>query len=128
MDPQAARTPSLPTAYTASAPNGGILQISRVNVLKKQLKVMLSRLKNPSVVLSIASQIIAILMLLNVHVDEGIVTGIMSNPESTKKGYGDDIYKCPNCNCDCEYVEVNGKLVCKKCGTEKPQEPEQKES
>ncbi len=109
--------------------------------MKKQLKVMLSRLKNPSVVLSIASQIIAILMLLNVHVDEGIVTGIvaavcsilvllgiMSNPESTKKGYGDDIYKCPNCNCDCEYVEVNGKLVCKKCGTEKPQEPEQKES
>lgn len=98
--------------------------------MKKQLLVMLNRLKNPTVVLSIASQVIVILTLFHVNVDRNIITGvvtagcsilvllgIMSNPE--QKGYTDNITYCEECG-ECQvHIEVSDKLVCTKCGASK---------
>ncbi|MEG2073954.1 MAG: hypothetical protein RRY54_04235 [Angelakisella sp.] len=95
-----------------------------------QLKNILARLKNPSVVISIASQIISVLLLLNVNVDRGIITavitaacsvlvllGIMSNPDTVTKGYGDDMHECANCHQMTPHLRVGDSLVCSKCGT-----------
>lgn len=98
--------------------------------MKKQLLVMLNRLKNPSVVLSIASQFIIILTLFHVNVDRNIITGIvtaicsilvslgiMSNPE--QKGYSDNITYCEKCGENEVHINIADKLVCIKCGTSK---------
>ncbi|MEG1441607.1 MAG: phage holin [Oscillospiraceae bacterium] len=96
-----------------------------------QLKIILNRLKKPSVLLSIASQIVAILLLFNVNIDMNIVTGvitaitsifvllgIISDPTTQNKGYGDVFLKCEHCNKDAIYTVVDGRLVCSQCGTE----------
>lgn len=97
----------------------------------EQIKIILQRLKNPSVIMSIVSQIITILVLLNVNVDKqavtGVVTaictilvllGILSNPDTNTKGYGDDMIQCDHCNKLTKHVLVNGKMVCSECGNE----------
>ena len=97
--------------------------------VKKQFSLILKRLKKPSVVISIVSQILAILALLHVSVDVDAVhgitisvctilalLGIMSNPETKAKGYGDDIQYCNACGKDTNFCEVNGKMVCSECG------------
>lgn len=94
-----------------------------------QLKNILARLKNPSVVISIVSQIVSILLLLNVHVDQSAVSavvaavcsvlvllGIMSNPDTQNKGYGDDMYECSGCHEVTAHVRVGENFVCPKCG------------
>ncbi|MEG2383474.1 MAG: hypothetical protein RR885_00055 [Oscillospiraceae bacterium] len=86
-------------------------------------------MKRPSVLLSIAAQVVAILTLLRVQVDMTIVTGIiaaissilvllgiMSDPDTKKLGYGDDIMFCENCQKDSVHKLINGVLVCKECG------------
>lgn len=96
---------------------------------KEQFKEVLNRLKKPSVILSITSHIITILLLLHVNVDTdavtGIVTaitsilvilGIISNPSTKNKGYGDDILKCSKCDKKTIHHLINGNLVCSKCG------------
>ena len=96
-----------------------------------QLKNMLKRLKNPSVVLSIVSQVITVMVLLNIDVDKsaimGIVTtvcsvftlmGIMSNPDTKNKGYLDDVLTCTNCNGKTVHVKEGEAMVCVDCGTE----------
>ena len=95
-----------------------------------QFKVILERLKKPSVILSIASQIIAIFALLNVNIDATMVTGvittgcsvlvmlgIMSNPSTKNKGFGDDILECAGCHKKTSHVLVGKKMVCSVCGT-----------
>ncbi|MEG0570305.1 MAG: hypothetical protein RR497_01530 [Oscillospiraceae bacterium] len=95
-----------------------------------QFKLILSRLKNPSVILSIVSQVITILVLLKVDVDASIVTGIvaaicsifvllgiMSNPSTQKISYADDIYTCENCGEKNAHVLVGDELVCSSCGS-----------
>lgn len=95
----------------------------------KQFKVILERLRKPSVILSIVSQIIAILALLKINVDNALVmaiatgvcsilttAGIMSNPSTEKKGFGDDIYYCEHCDKNSVHTKVDGKLVCSDCG------------
>lgn len=95
----------------------------------KQLQVFIGRLSKPSVIISIASQIITILILLKVNVDKelilGVVTtccsilvtlGILSNPTSDKKDFLDDIYFCPNCQKESVHVMINDKMVCSECG------------
>lgn len=97
--------------------------------MKEQLKEILKRLKKPSVILSITSHIITILVLLkvNVNVDAvtGIVTaitsifillGILSNPTSQNKGYGDDMLNCSKCNKKTIHSLVGNDLICSKCG------------
>lgn len=95
-----------------------------------QLKIVISRLKTPSVVISIASQVISVLVLLNINVDRGVITavvtagcsvlvllGIMSNPDTVNKGYADDLYECSNCHEITAHVRVGDNLVCPNCGT-----------
>lgn len=94
-----------------------------------QFKAILQKLRKPSVILSIVSQIVAILALLNINVDNALVmaiataacsilttAGILSNPASDKKGFGDDIYYCEKCGKDSVHTKVDGKLVCSECG------------
>lgn len=98
--------------------------------MKEQWKIVLNRLRKPSVVLSIVSQIMTILMLLKAPVDVELVTGIaaaacsvltllgiMSNPDTQKKTYGDDIQFCDTCQQQTQHTTVNGKAVCQRCGT-----------
>ena len=95
----------------------------------QQLKIILSRLKNPSVVLSIVSQIITIITIFKIDVNENIVLkvtisicsifvllGIMSNPSTKNFGYGDDILNCQNCNEDTMHTIIDNDFVCTKCG------------
>ena len=96
----------------------------------KQINVILERLKNPSVVLSIAAQIVTLLMLFrinaNINIIMGVITtgcsiltllGIISNHSSQKKWYRDDIYICTKCHKKSVHVMVNGKMVCSECGS-----------
>lgn len=90
---------------------------------------ILERLKHPSVVLSIASQMVTILLLLNISIDQtavtGIVTavcsilvfmGIMSNPTTKNKWYGDDDLYCENCQKNSPHIPVADSMVCSSCG------------
>jgi len=90
--------------------------------MKKQI---LSRLKNPTVVLSIASNLIALFLLLGYKVNEGVVMsvvtitcailvtlGIMSNPDYNT----DNMLYCPLDKARTYHVEVAGKKMCSVCG------------
>ena len=96
-----------------------------------QITVFLKRLKNPTVVLSIISQIVILLSALNVEVDTETVNvivtgvlsilvtlGIMSNPDTVKKTYTDDIQYCKTCNKKTVHSKVAGKMICIDCQTE----------
>lgn len=102
---------------------------SRREDYMQQYKLILKRLLNPSIIISIVAQIASVLTLFQLNVDMNIVEtvvtaicsilvllGIVSNPDTMNKGYGDDIKFCTNCNKYCEYVMVAGKLICKECG------------
>lgn len=95
----------------------------------QQIKSILRRLKNPSVILSVVSQIITILMLFNVDVKADVITGIvtaacsifvllgiLSNPTTENNGYGDDVIQCENCGKNCTCVNVKGEKICCNCG------------
>ena len=94
-----------------------------------QLKLLISSLKQPSVILSIASRIISVMLLLGFQVNQSVVLavvtaccsimvtpGIMSNPDSTKKGYGDDLLTCSNSGKKELHTRINGQMVCTVCG------------
>lgn len=94
-----------------------------------QLKTIVARLKNPSVIISITSQIISMLVLFNINVDRGAITavittacsvlvmlGIMSNPDTVNRGYGDDLYQCSGCHETTAHLRVGESFVCSKCG------------
>lgn len=94
----------------------------------KYVKVVLSRLKNPMVIISISSQILIILLtLFRVSVNTDLVNkvalaagsilvslGIFNNPApetvSIKK------LECCHCGKMANHVMVNGKFVCEECG------------
>jgi|GEM_PF-904118 len=93
-----------------------------------QLEVILNRLKNPSVLLSILSQLVTLLLLFGVQLDEELVTGvattvcsilvtlgILSNPDSGA-GYRDRMLKCEEDGRETPHVRVNGQWVCTSCG------------
>lgn len=97
----------------------------------QQHHIAISRLKNPSVILSIVSEILTILVLVNVNIDmrifTGIITavcsilvllGIVSDPSTKNRGYGDDLRMCEKCNKISSHVWINGKFICKNCGCE----------
>ena len=96
-----------------------------------QLQVIFKRLKKPSVLISVSSQIVTILLLLNVYVDVDVVSaiitgicsilvllGIVSDPETQNKGYGDDLIECSGCHHKTRHIMINGKMVCTNCGCE----------
>ena len=90
---------------------------------------ILKRLKNPSVLVSLSSYVITILLLTLTDISASSVAaittailsiftllGVISNPDTKTKGYGDDILICPKCG-KAVHVEIDGKMVCKGCGT-----------
>lgn len=94
-----------------------------------QLKVIAKRLKRPSVIISIVSQVILLLILLHVEIDHDlamavtatissilVTLGILSNPDSNNKGYGDDLLLCKDCKSTDTHVQIGDKMVCTKCG------------
>ena len=94
-----------------------------------QYKIILKRLLKPKVLISVVSQIALILSLFNINVDmslaSAIITsmlsilallGVVSNPDTSRKGYGDDIVKCSNCNVNSKHILINGEMVCSECG------------
>lgn len=95
----------------------------------QQIKLLLARLKKPSVLISLTSQVAAILVLLGSTVDVTAVTaiatavcsllatlGILSDPTAQNKGFGDDLGYCENCGALAPCVMVAGQLVCRHCG------------
>lgn len=95
----------------------------------KQLKIIQHRLKKPSVIVSLVSQIAGIILLISHNENLNTITkivvllfsilvtlGILSNPDSQKSGYGDDIKVCPSCDKECNCVLVNGEFICSECG------------
>ncbi len=69
------------------------------------------------------------MMLLGISLDTNLIMGIvaglssvmvtmgvLSNPDSVNKGYGDDILKCSREGVMEKHVMVAGKMVCQACG------------
>ncbi len=94
-----------------------------------QLKLILNRLRKPSVIASLTSQIMALLILFEVSVDTTLITsaitsitsimvllGIFSNPDSQNKGFRDDISKCSKCKQMTQHVKIGENMVCVNCG------------
>jgi uncharacterized membrane protein len=98
--------------------------------MKVQLMHFANRLRKPSTIISLISQVVSILLLLGVHVDQSAVMGVaaaacsvmvtlgvLNNPDSEKKGFGDDILTCSSSGLPEKHVMVNGQMVCQKCGS-----------
>lgn len=94
-----------------------------------QLQLILKRLRKPSVIASLTSQILTLFILFGVNVDATLITsivatftsifvmlGIFSNPDAQKKGYRDDIMTCTNCNQISQHVKAGDNMVCTNCG------------
>lgn len=95
-----------------------------------QLRLIIKRLRKPSVIASLTSQILTLCILLGINVDATLVTsvittftsmfvilGIFSNPDAQKKGYGDDIIPCENCGQLSQHVKAGDNMVCTNCGS-----------
>lgn len=95
----------------------------------QQIKLLLARLKSPSVIISIVSQVAAILVLLGHTVDANLVTtmaaavcsllvtlGILSDPNTQNKGFGDDLRYCDHCGAVTPHITITGTLTCRNCG------------
>lgn len=95
-----------------------------------QLQLILKRLRKPSVIASLTSQIMALLILFEVSVDTNMITsvitiltsimvmlGIFSNPDAQNKGFKDDISICSQCNEMTQHVKVGENMVCSNCGS-----------
>ncbi len=98
--------------------------------MKDQLVAYMGRLRKPSTLLSLVSQVVSILLLLGIHINQSAVMavaaavcslmvtlGILSNPDTAKNGYGDDILTCSVSGKKEKHVLVNGQMVCQNCGT-----------
>lgn len=94
-----------------------------------QLRLILKRIRKPSVIASLTSQIIALLVLFEVQIDTAfisnfvtvitsimIILGIFSNPDSQQKGYGDDIRTCSKCKQLTQHVKIGDNMICVNCG------------
>ncbi len=95
-----------------------------------ELQLLVKRLRKPSVIASLFSQIIALLMIFQVDVDMNMLTGamttitsiliilgIVSNPDAKTRGYNDDYAICSKCGKRTQHISINGQEICTKCGT-----------
>jgi len=93
------------------------------------LELILKRLRKPSVILSIVSQVSTLILLFGFNINENLIMsaaaiicsilvslGILSNPDSKNKTYGDDMLVCAHSGKLEQHVMVDGKMVCKSCG------------
>ncbi|MFI3227019.1 MAG: hypothetical protein R3Y09_06345 [Clostridia bacterium] len=89
----------------------------------------LKKLKKTSVLTGIGSQILTIIVLfdptpqarlfqmgLTVFISTIAILGILSNPNTKKKGFSDDIHFCEGCSKNTVHIYTNGKLICSGCG------------
>jgi uncharacterized membrane protein len=96
---------------------------------KVQWQIILSRIRKPSVIMSVTSQLISLLMILGVHLNQNTIMtvvaigctilaslGILSNPDTQKGGYGDDILTSAGTGKKEPHVLINGQMVCKSSG------------
>lgn len=94
-----------------------------------QLKLIIRRLRKPSVIASLTSQIITLCVLLGIDINTTLVTsfittittifvilGIFSNPDAQRRGYRDDIMTCTECNKLSQHVKIGSQMVCANCG------------
>ena len=92
-------------------------------------KILLNRLKKPSVVLSVTSQIVTILLLFGFNVNESLVLaivtaacsilvtlGILSNPDTQNKTYGEDLLVCSSTGELAQHTQIGGQMVCNSSG------------
>lgn len=97
--------------------------------MKQQLSPFLIRLRKPSIILSLVSQVITIMLLMGFDVNKNLIMsiaaivcsmlvtlGILSNPDSSKKGFGDDVLICSNSKKPEKHVKIKDKYVCTECG------------
>jgi len=102
-------------------------------VIVIDLERLISRLKQPSVLLSLVSQGISIFILMGFNLNEDLIKslaaiicsilvtlGILSNPDTKNRGYGDDILFCICDGKNAQHVRVNGHMICQKCGNIHP--------
>ena len=100
--------------------------------MKTKLGQVISRLKNPTIVLSVASHLISFVILMGYKVNEGVVMaglaiicsvlvtlGIMSNPDYNT----DNRLFCVRCREKTYHVEVAGRKLCTICGNGQPTIP-----
>lgn len=100
-----------------------------MSVTKTQFKQMVSRLRKPSVALSLVSHVLTLCITMGFELNENhimsvatilcsilVTLGILSNPESLKKGYGDDYLICSASGKLEQHVKVNNQMVCANCG------------
>jgi uncharacterized membrane protein len=98
--------------------------------MKVQITQFCKRLNKPSTIISVVSQVVSTLLLLGVHVDQSMVMGvaaagcsimvtmgILNNPDTQKKGFGDDLLICSSSGKLEKHVMVNGQMVCEVCGS-----------
>ncbi|MDR2933291.1 MAG: hypothetical protein LBV27_09310 [Oscillospiraceae bacterium] len=95
----------------------------------EQLRCILKRLQRPSVLLSLVSQFVSIMIMFGFNINENMIMaaativcsmlatlGIVSNPDTQKNGFGDDILVCSKSGEMEPHVMVAGQMVCKNCG------------
>ncbi len=93
------------------------------------MKQILERLKNPTILLSVVSQIVAMLILVGVKIDEQMALTLAGMGVSilgslgilSKKGIAGYAAKTENLTCSNSgevepHVLINGQMVCTKCG------------
>ena len=99
--------------------------------LKLYLTKIIIRIKKPSVVLSLVSNFITLLVTMGFKLDSKyimslatiicsilVTLGILSNPDSATKGYGDKYLICSRTGQLEPHEEIGGKMLCQNCGAE----------
>lgn len=95
------------------------------------MKEILKKLKNPTVLFSVLSQLVALLILLGVKLNEdtavaviGIIMSILGTLGIIQKADVDKLkadtvlLPCSNTGLEEPHVLINGKMICTKCGAE----------
>lgn len=92
-------------------------------------RTIIARLQKPSVILSLVSQATAVLLLIGFTIDEHLILsiatllcsalvtlGILSNPDTENKKFGDDVMLCSKEDKYSNHIKINGQMLCAECG------------
>ena len=95
----------------------------------KTVKLILTRLKKPHVLLGVLSQMIIILKVFDVKINTEslsvivtaicsilVLMGIIADPDNSNYGLCNEIQKCENCGQTTCHLKVDDTLICKNCG------------
>lgn len=97
--------------------------------MKQQILQILKRLRKPSVLLSIVSQIVAILLMFGFNINQSnvmtiaslmctllVTIGILSNPDAPTKGDSSDMKICSKTGKLEKHVLIKEQWICTECG------------